>query len=62
MVNFFKKFMGDSTRGKTCVSCGHPETNHHLKVIESELDTKPYNSPTIRSRCKECDCAQFQEK
>ena len=54
--------MGDSTRGKTCTSCGHPEVNHHLKIIESELDTKPYNNPTIRSRCKECDCAQFQEK
>ena len=62
MVNFFKKFMGDSTRGKPCQECGHSETSHHLKIIESELDTKPYNSPTIRARCKECDCQLFKGK
>lgn len=59
MKSFFKKFTGDSTRGRPCKECGHVEISHHLKVLEVE-HAKPYNNKAIRANCKECDCKQFQ--
>ena len=59
MRGFFKKFTGDSTRGRPCNDCGHVEISHHLKVLEPEHD-KPYNNEAIRVNCKECSCKQFR--
>ena len=59
MKNFFKKFTGDSTRGRPCDGCGHVEVSHHLKILDPEND-KPYNNEVIRANCKECSCKQFR--
>ena len=59
MRDFFKKFIGDSTRGKPCKHCGHNEISHHLKIIEPEQNQKNKNK-IIRSNCKECNCTQFR--
>lgn len=59
MKGFFKKFTGDSTRGRPCKDCEHAEISHHLKVLDPELG-KPYNNEAIRVNCKECNCKQFR--
>ena len=60
MVNFFKKFMGDSTRGQPCKECGHGEASHHLKITEEDQRAKEHHSEAIRLNCRECDCKQFR--
>ena len=61
MCGFFKKFTGDSSRGKPCKDCGHGETSHHLKIVDPEqAQTQAYNNKIIRVNCRECDCRQFK--
>jgi len=59
MCGFFKKFMGDSSRGKPCKDCGHGESSHHLKIVKPE-QSKEYNNKIIRLNCRECDCLEFR--
>ena len=59
MKGFFKKFVGDSTRGELCKNCGHSEISHHLKVLEPD-HTQAYNNKAVRLNCRECSCTEFK--
>ncbi|MGI9565738.1 MAG: hypothetical protein ACR2LL_01835 [Nitrosopumilus sp.] len=60
MREFFKKFTGDTSRGRPCKDCGHFEFSHNLKLLEPDPRAKAYHNKSIRVNCKECSCTQFR--